>query len=157
MLNTASEKVGLPSSEPGERDVRVADEGTQDPSHLRPTKPKTMSHKRKIVLTCRPGTGRRPVNRAWDFRVWFRIVSATFSDAETLQRLQEEQLSEKTCHRENHHVEEDHERITVVLTEKKATIGPIEQSTATLTPNVATSKRSKDENVSREPTIALNT
>jgi hypothetical protein len=44
-----------------------------------------------------------------------------------------------------------------VLTEKNATMGPSEASTATITPSVATSKRTTAPTVNREPTSALKT
>ena len=44
-----------------------------------------------------------------------------------------------------------------MLTEKNATMGPSEASTATMTPSVATSKRITAASVSREPTSALKT
>ena len=44
-----------------------------------------------------------------------------------------------------------------MLTEKNATMGPSEASTATITPSVATSKRTTAPTVNREPTSALKT
>ena len=44
-----------------------------------------------------------------------------------------------------------------MLTEKNATIGPSDESTATITASAATSSRSTEPIASREPTRALNT